>query len=289
MTELRDELSAIDAKAPLIDGLPDGWTPYGLADNLGDTILEATRDSTRLYGITNPGVALLMGIKKAIHQSKLWQDEAALSFKDSTGKYPGTLRIAKGKSNGLAATPAEIRTIIASVSGFGDKIDMTVGKANHYDMFITPNAGAQDHPTRKKYVSMGMMRKTGSSTLAYASPLTGTVFFMDRIRANQEDHNTGKFVNKGTEDSHWSVEIRPNSNDVLEGTIHHEFGHAAASASGLDAPSAVSRKPAPSRYGGKNGHEKFAEYMARYIRTGQVPPWFMDILRSKGLLKSQQN
>ena len=44
-----------------------------------------------------------------------------------------------------------------------------------------------------------------------------------------------------------------------------------------------------SRYGQKNASEHFAEAYSRYILTGDATPEFMNLLRSKGLLKSQQN
>jgi DNA polymerase III epsilon subunit-like protein len=289
LSELKAELAAKDAKAPKITGLPDGWQSYGLVQALDDTIEQATRIGQSLYGVNNPAVGRLLGLKRAIKQSEIWKNDAAASFKDSTGKYPGTLRIAKGKSSGLAATPEEIRTIVASVSNFGDKIDMKPGSADFYDMFITPTAGLKDHPIRRARAEIGLMRKTKPETLAYFSEVTGTVYFIDRIRASQAGHNSGETKTDGGANSWWSVEIRPNSSDVLDSTVHHELGHAAADAAGINTTKELGSRPAPSRYGGKNNNEKFAEYMSKYIRTGEAPPWFIDLLRSKGLLKSQQN
>jgi hypothetical protein len=256
---------------------------------IDDTIETATKIGASMYGINNPAVGQLLGLKRALKEAELWKNDAVISFKDSTGKYPGTLRIGKGTSNGLAANPEEIRTIIASVSNFGDKIDMSVGSSTHYDMFITPNAGAKDHPVRRQWVAMGMMRKAKPGTLAYSSDVTGTVFFMDRLRKSQQEHNTGEQKTDGKIGSWWSVEIRPNSSDVLDSTVHHELGHAAHDAAKIDTSAELRAKLPPSRYGAKNNNEKFAEYMAKYIRTGEAPPWFIDLLRSKGLLKSQQN
>jgi DNA polymerase III epsilon subunit-like protein len=289
MSQLRADLTAKDAKAPKINGLPDNWQLYGLVQALDDTMQKATQIGASMYGVNNPAVGRLLGLKRAIKESELWKNDAVISFKDSTGKYPGTLRIGKGTSNGLAANPEEIRTIVASVSNFGDKIDMSVGSSTHYDMFITPNAGVKDHPVRRQWVAMGMMRKAKPGTLAYSSDVTGTVFFMDRLRKNQQEHNTGEQKTDGKIGSWWSVEIRPNSSDVLDSTIHHELGHAAHDAGKIDTSAELRAKLPPSRYGAKNNNEKFAEYMAKYIRTGEAPPWFIDLLRSKGLLKSQQN
>jgi antirestriction protein ArdC len=43
-----------------------------------------------------------------------------------------------------------------------------------------------------------------------------------------------------------------------------------------------------SRYGKKSTQEHFAEAFARYVETGDATPEFLELLRSKGLLKSQQ-
>jgi hypothetical protein len=43
-----------------------------------------------------------------------------------------------------------------------------------------------------------------------------------------------------------------------------------------------------SNYGEKNVQENFAEALTKYVVTGNATPEFMDLLRSKGLLKSQE-
>lgn len=91
----------------------------------------------------------------------------------------------------------------------------------------------------------------------------------------------------------------PSNNDYTARSIHtvyHEIGHVLAyDAWGSDAAlrsayeASNLRGQVVSQYGKKSTHEHFAEAFARYIQTGDATPEFLDLLRSKGLLKSQQD
>jgi antirestriction protein ArdC len=90
----------------------------------------------------------------------------------------------------------------------------------------------------------------------------------------------------------------PSNNDYTarsSHTVYHEIGHVTAydswgsDAALKDAYQAFNLKgQVVSQYGKKSTHEHFAEAFARYIQTGDATPEFLDLLRSKGLLKSQQ-
>jgi hypothetical protein len=92
----------------------------------------------------------------------------------------------------------------------------------------------------------------------------------------------------GGKDSWFSTAIRKGTMDLWDHTTAHEIGHMIAFKLGLS-EAQQGRDVAPSKYGKHSAWENFAEYYARYIRTSQAPPWFIDLLQSRGLLKSQQN
>lgn len=149
-------------------------------------------------------------------------------------------------------------------------------------------------PKRTNYtlVSTAIGSATGSeNTLGYANRITGAHTVVNRVRKKELEDPKGKkpFV----ENESWMATNVDTKGGYFEYAAAHELGHVVAygvwpTDQEMNQEYAKLRKEQVSIYGKESAHEHFAESFAKYILTGKATPEFLDLLRSKNLLKSQQ-
>lgn len=176
---------------------------------------------------------------------------------------------------------------------------------------IRERLGSDKKPVTFSFVSPssilpdGREGKSGSSrTLGYAYSGGEAHGFADRHKGNSSLRSEwGKTYDP---DTSWHSVMFSSEEDNLRHTVIHEYAHVVmykywggdtAGDRGEQelirdynrfAIKIKSGRTKISRYGSKNTAEHFAEAFARYVATGDASPEFRDLLRSKGLLKSQQ-
>jgi len=149
-------------------------------------------------------------------------------------------------------------------------------------------------PAKTKYslVSSGTSRQR-PNVLGYANAVAGGHTIVDRVRKAEKRDASQK--PKFVENESWhSTDTYKRLGDYFRHTAAHELGHVVAfevwpSESQMNQEYAAMRKQEISRYGKESAHEHFAEAFAKYVLTGKATPEFLDLLRSKNLLKSQQS
>lgn len=188
-------------------------------------------------------------------------------------------------------------------SGKGVGSDQDIQSAATAFQKIRDKVGSDKQPVIVSLVSPSSFlpsqrdASTESNTLGFAFPGAGAHILPSRLKAHWDKAGASEPY---TEDSWHSVEYKTYEDKVIQTTVH-EIGHvlmykywgndsfdngATALTRDYKAFGVFGQKV--SRYGTKNVAEHFAEAYARYILTGDATPEFMDLLRSKGLLKSQQ-
>lgn len=130
-------------------------------------------------------------------------------------------------------------------------------------------------------------------TLGYANRVQGGHSIVNHIR--KQERVDKKTLKPFVENESWhSTHTHAGVGSYFSHTAAHEIGHVVAfdvwpNESDMDRELAQMRKTQISLYGRESAHEFFAEAFAKYVLTGKATPEFFDLLRSKGLLKSQQN
>ncbi len=286
LSQYRESLKKLDSNMKRPAGLPDNWSLYGHAERFDDSL--GTVSTVKSTGLTEEVKSLLKVAKihSVIAEAEAYAKPGYAMFKDSSGFYPGILRIS---DTGAGIKADELSAMVDGIMEFGSKVDYAGGsQANptHYNMLIT--TGNNDNPERIR--DSFIFGPIASNTLAYANSILGTTFYIDRLRVEQNKFNLGLITQKDDpEHDHWASEIRRGTKDVFKHVVLHEFGHAADASSGRPSSRSMAGRPAASTYGADSPAENFAEYMARYTNGQSVPEWFVELLRSEGLLKSQQN
>jgi hypothetical protein len=143
-------------------------------------------------------------------------------------------------------------------------------------------------------VSTGVGSATGSkNTLGYANRASGAHTVVNRVRTKEAEDKKG--IKPFVENESWmSTNVNAKGGTYFEHAAAHEIGHVVAykvwpTDEQMNQEYAKLRKEQVSIYGKESAHEHFAESFAKYILTGKATPAFLDLLRSKNLLKSQQN
>lgn len=217
-----------------------------------------------------------------------------MRLRDSSGVYVGnfTVNSSLGGNGKRHATDEEINASLDSIMNAGGKLHLpgTAGSVaagdvlgdKDMDIFLT----SPDRELSGVVAKFGRERKA----LAYATPFFGITVFVDRVRSSKSDFDRGTSKQEGTPMDWWSSKINPNTMETWDHTMKHEIGHIVdARSNTLSNSSGFGSIGSPSQYGRKNSKEKFAELFAKYMRGEPVSDTFMNILRTKGLLKSQQN
>jgi DNA polymerase III epsilon subunit-like protein len=286
LSQYRESLKKLDSNMKRPAGLPDNWSLYGHAEKFDADL--GTVSVVKSTGLTEEVKSLLKVAKihSVIAEAEAFAKPGYVMFKDSSGFYPGILRLS---NTGTGIKEDELAAMVDGIVEFGNRVDYAGGsqaKPEHYNMLIT--TGNNDNPERIR--DSFIYGTTESNVLAYANAVLGTTFFIDRLRVEQNKFNLGLITQKDDpEHDHWASEIRRGTKDVFKHVVLHEFGHAADASSGRTSNKNMAGRPAASTYGADSPAENFAEYMARYTNGQSVPEWFVELLRSEGLLKSQQN
>ena len=269
-------------KANPIVGLPDNWSVASMRKRLEDGTSEKRSVVDTLPVSESLKQALTRGF--ALGEMSDYFNLGTMIISDSSGNYVGSF-IINGVGGSRVTSDVETLSIISSLDSAGAVMHLPgtdgPGSANNargFTMFVT-NRG-------KEWSSKGF---TQDGVLGYANPNMGITVLADSVRASKKskDSDSAPLLD-GSPDAWFSTPIAKNSMDVWEHVVTHEVGHMVAFRT-LLSDSEMGQGSAPSKYGRESEHENFAEYYAKYIRTGNAPDWFMETLRSRGLLKSQQN
>jgi len=241
-------------------------------------------------------IVKLLSRASALQEVRDFMTVGTIQLRDSSGVYVGKLTINSQTTAGNGkryATDEEINASLDSIMDAGGRLHLpgTAGSVAAGD--ILGNKDMDIFITSSDRELSAVVNKFGreSKALAYATPFFGITVFVDRVRNSKTDTDRGRVSdNEGTPMDWWSSKINPNTMDTWDHTIKHEIGHIVdARGNTLSNGSGFGSVGSPSRYGRKNSKEKFAELFAKYMRGEQVSDTFMAILRTKGLLKSQQN
>ena len=219
---------------------------------------------------------------------------------------------------------ASRRTALASIDKYTNELkspdysiatrpDGTILKVYHYpvgdDLFVAdPDeiettakvidkiAGVVNLPKGVQYtlVSTAVGSALDSTrTLGYANRVQGGHSIVNHIR--KQERVDKKTLKPFVENEAWhSTHTHAGVGSYFSHTAAHEIGHVVAfevwpNESDMDRELAQMRRTQISIYGRESAHEFFAESFAKYVLTGKATPEFFELLRSKGLLKSQQN
>lgn len=141
--------------------------------------------------------------------------------------------------------------------------------------------------------TMGTKYDSGKTVLGFAFPSGGGHVLPSRLATAWD--------NRARSQPDWHSINAKSLGEKSTGTSIHELGHVIAFNNwGVnpkdDGEVALARDygvygvrgQKVSRYGETSVHEHFAEALTKYVVTGDATPEFMDLLRSKGLLKSQE-
>jgi hypothetical protein len=137
------------------------------------------------------------------------------------------------------------------------------------------------------------------NVLGFAFPRGGAHIFPDRLRRGWSKKTGDEEYDKNNS---WHSVAHRSLEDMVVHTTLHEMAHVLMyeywGTGGRDNGSDALQRDyydfgvsgqVVSNYGKKNASEHFAEAYSRYIMTGDATPEFLALLRSRGLLKSQQN
>lgn len=272
-------------RAELIEGLEIGLTAKGFSPERAKKIAEASFFSAHLTG----------------------RPDTRLRYKDSTGNYPGTFTLgyAGSHTESRAATDAEIVAIMQAADNVSSQVSPpgTIEASTKFspsfqrgaDVLIT--VSGQEHAVHASQAS--------GAAAGYASRWTGVTLLVDRVREAQRYSAKGTFTEK--EKRHSSIDIDENTTieEYVQYVFTHELGHTMhfgyIDDNDLQTgwtplnpgdPKTKWRAPAGlefvSDYGMTAPHEYFAESFAKYMITGVATPEFLEVLRSRGMLKSQK-
>lgn len=267
-----------DSPAPAAASVPSGWIIQSDWDAYQEELDNQKLNSWRLASqLGYDDVQISDAAAKSLILGKSWNKYSYKFIPATSTKLispNGTvLKVnRRASSNKPVAQDADILATAETIDLVASKINM---------------------PEKTKYtlVSSGTSNQK-PTVLGYANAVAGGHTIVDRVRkAEKRDvSQKPKFV----EDESWhSTDTYKRPGDYFRHTAAHELGHVVAfevwpTESQMNQEYSALRKQQISLYGKESAHEHFAEAFAKYILTGKATPEFMELLRSKNLLKSQQ-
>ncbi len=295
--ELARQLDKINADNPIAD-LPDNWEYVSFEQQLRnpkDALVapDGTRSSA-LRDEVPAQIAQIIDRLGALSPLEEFMTPGSARISDNSGTYQGVVTINSGRNGGRVATDEEINAMLASMVSAGNIMHLpgTAGSIAAGDiigdapmnMFITDSG----RELRIKVAANGP-EKPGSLAIAYANGRYGITVFVNKAREAKRSIDSGANKAEGSPFDHFSTNIAKNSMEIWDHVVTHEVGHVVAARNNVNVGNETRGITAPSTYGRQDADEKFAELFAKYMRGEAVSPVFMDILRKRGLLKSQRN
>jgi hypothetical protein len=209
------------------------------------------------------------------------------AFRDIVDDRGNVIRIYRNpRGSGVTATDAEIKIASSAIRKIRERIG-----SDKKPVTLSFTALSSILP------SLGRAEKTESRTLGFAFKLGDAHVIPSRNRKGRLQ--TGEY----SPDASWHANPYSTYEEKLEQTIIHEYGHVmmykywSDNDNNLDNGAIALKRDydtygvtgqVVSQYGKESVSEHFAEAFARYILTGDATPEFLNLLGSKGLLKSQQ-
>jgi hypothetical protein len=210
--------------------------------------------------------------KNSLYEIRLTADPAIVGYEAET--------IVTADFNGTrAASDDEIDYAIDRLSDVAGKFDINLAPYNSGKAFGDSGRSVPTFYLENGYQAVTSEIRSKKGVLGYAS--AGQVhIIMDRIRTFGD-----------MEDGHFSVDTNKEPKALLRHVIYHEIGHhfQGINMSTNTAHEDYDHREHVSKYGKESPAEHFAESFAKYMETGQASSKFMQFLRGRGLLKSQQN
>lgn len=291
----------------VVSNLPGGWKVSKKESFIAGIKTDSNRAVDRIvnrFGSTRDAMTSAEDVEayKKYNYAKALAAKAAAgnkaTFRDIVDNRGNTIRVFRNprssNNTNLAATDKDIRVAAESFNLIRDR--MGSDKKPVRFSFIAPSSILPD----------GRQGKPGSGrTLGYAYLGGEAHGFADRFRDNSDlQSEWNKPYDPNTS---WHSVETSSEEENLRHTVIHEYAHvimykywATDSLSFTPGKEELAKdykkfgvqiksgSTKVSRYGSKNVAEHFAEAYARYVITGQASPEFLQVLRSKGLLKSQQ-
>lgn len=290
----------------VISNLPGGWklsNKESFLSQLKVTSDRATDNIVRGYGSLRDALTSADDVEayKRFSYAKVLASKAAAgnkgTFRDIVDNRGNKIRVFRNprssSPSNLAASEGDVRVAAEAFALIRDRLGSDKKPVTF--SFISPSSILPD----------GRDGKSGNSrTLGYAYSGGEAHGFADRHKGSSNLRDEwGKPYNP---DTSWHSVTSSSEEDNLRHTVIHEYAHVVmykywgsnvAGDRGEEelikdynrfAIRIKSGRTKISRYGSKNIAEHFAEAFARYVATGEASPEFRDLLRSKGLLKSQQ-
>jgi hypothetical protein len=278
----------------LLSSLEGSWTIADRPRILGMFKANLAEAKTRLIGLfgnltdlSDAEMDLITEDAKRKFYGRLFGRENLSAFRDIVDDRGNVIRIYRNpRGSGVTATDAEIKVASSAIRKIRERIG-----SDKKPVTLSFTALSSILPT------FGRAYKSESTTLGFAFKGGDAHVIPSRNRKGRLQ--TGEY----SPDASWHANPYSTYEEKLEQTIIHEYGHVmmykywADNDNNLDNGAIALKRDydtygvagqVVSQYGKKSVSEHFAEAFARYIITGDATPEFLNLLGSKGLLKSQQ-
>ena len=281
------EADTVPLDSNFISNLPGNWKIVPRGDIIKQIVDKGSK-SVRPRDIRNLSEELVQReIKKSIERA-LSKYAGASPFGEIINDNGDRIRIfakarrAKGKPPAPVADNSDIKIATESIADVNKAIN---SRRPALLSLIGPSTRIP-----------GRLNETNDKTawgFVFDGAIVGAHIYVERIKNSPPTEGGSKPYNPET-----SFHSVPSNNfvDRYRHTILHELGHNIAhEAAGIEATLKIQYKEFGlegqkiSKYGKKNAHEHFAESFSRYVMTGDATPEFLSFLKSKNLLKSQEN
>lgn len=278
----------------LLSSLEGSWTIADKRRLLGTFNLKLNEAKSRLVGwyadiasLSDAEMNFVTEDAKRAFYDRLSRRENLAAFRDIVDDRGNVIRVYRNpRGKGVTATDAQIKIASSAFRKIRDRIG-----SDKKPVTLSFTALSSILP------SLGRAEKTESRTLGFA--FKGGDAHVIASRNEKGGLQTGEYdPNRSHHSNNYST-----YEEKLEHTIIHEYGHVmmykywADNDNTLDNGAIALKRDyekygvkgqVVSDYGKESVSEHFAEAFARYIVTGDATPEFLNLLRSKGLLKSQQ-
>ena len=280
-----------EISSSLLSSLEGSWTIAGRSRILDMFKFNLEQARVRLVGLFQSSISdaeagFIAEEAKRTFYYNMWSKQNLAAFRDIVDDRGNVIRVYRNpRGNGITATDAEIKIASSAFRKIRERI------------------GSDKKPVTLSFTAVssilpiGRVEKTEPRTLGFAFKGGDAHVIPARTRTGRlqtEEYNPN---------TSWHSNNYSTYEEKLEHTIIHEYGHVmmykywgdndnnldtGAIALNRDYETYGVKGQVVSNYGKESASEHFAEAFAKYIITGDATPEFLNLLRSKGLLKSQQ-